>query len=416
MRRWTMPSLDLVVAAAIAILVAGNAPASAGALFGPPEKAAALRADPDASFDFIVSAKEAFPNSLEARIDALAEPQGSGLVTELPLITSVMAKLHVRDAEALAADPAVRRVWYVHEDLAPLYGRVIRALAADARQGAGPMVVNISLGPPADLIPMAFSDDEPMNEATGNAAKAGLVIIMAIGNYGPTAGYVNPWCRPDWMTCVGAADETAKTMWVRSARGLPGDPTTWPDVVADGIDVIGPFPTNLAKSPSRRAHDDGNPIFAARVRPEKRALYTIGDGTSFATPQVTRAAAQIVFFVQHAATEARPPIEGRNLFSLTLTKAAYQRSLGGRGRYAGKVVATSADGVEVGYALTVPPWRLVKQLLIDTSIDMPGVPRDQQGAGFVSPDYVERQFGRFGKAHITIDPQKVTGDGTGEAN
>ena len=406
----------LLIALVLAILD-GASVADAEALFGPPDKAAALREDPDHPYDFIISAKGTFPAGLRTRIAGLVAPTEGAEVTDLPLITSVMARLHVRDAEALAEDAAVRRVWYVHDDLAPLYARIITALTADVdHHDAGPMVINVSLGPPASLIPMSSWDDEPMNEATGRAAQAGLVIIMAIGNYGPTDGYVSPWCRPDWMTCVGAADETARTIWSASGRGLPEDPRTWPDVVADGIDVIGPFPTNLTKSPARQAQDDGNPVFAARVPAGKRGLYTIGDGTSFATPQVTRAAAQIVFFVQRTAAEAQPPIEGRNLFSLTLSKAGYARSLLGRGRYAGNVLGTSADGVEVGYALTSPPWRLVKQLLIDTAIDMPDVPRNRQGAGFVSPDFVERQFGRFGKAPISIESQKVTTDGTGDAN
>jgi hypothetical protein len=63
--------------------------------------------------------------------------------------------------------------------------------------------------------PLAGNDDEPMNAATKKASDNGFIIVMAIGNYfdGDNDGVVNPWCRPEWVICVGAASSDATKIW-----------------------------------------------------------------------------------------------------------------------------------------------------------------------------------------------------------
>ena len=373
---------------------------------GPPDKVEELRSQSSESYLFIVRGT----NDAYDLVSKKARGGASG-VTTLPSIGGYAAELHVRDAFALADRPEVEQVWWLHPDFSQIYVNVIRALDRGTQSDGLPTVANISLGPPGNRMPMPYYLDEPMSIATKRAAEAGFIPVIAIGNYGksdrPDVSLSSPWAYPNWVIAVGAASEDAKTLFNMNGRGSEKDPMSWPDVVAHGIDSIGPWPTNLQKPAWRLEREATNKVFQERVPKDQRHLYTVDSGTSFAAPRVTRSAAQILHFLNGIIAEQGGPRANMKLFALDLPRQNYERSLlVGGGRLTGDVLDTGKDFVEVTYRLD-KPWKLVKQLLIDTAILIDGASVRDAGAGFVSPEYIEKQFGRFGTVTIQIEPIKV---------
>lgn len=384
----------------------GCAAAQAPPKLGPPDKVDQLHEDSDSVLPFIVRGTATGLTAARALAQDTKDVPGN---TPLALIDGVAVSLKEQDAEAIAKRDDIAQVWYVNKDLVSEYINVIRGLERLANTATSPMPANLSLGPPAALMPMKGYDQEPMNLATERAARHGIISIFAIGNYytkdEPNPGVVNPWCRPDWVICVGAASENAKTLFEQSARGVASDTATWPDVVADGIDVLSTWPRNLRKSDAQRRHDETNPRFM-KIPAKDRDMYTVMSGTSQATPQVSRAAAQIVYFISQTIAKKASPAGGSPLFSLTIPIDRFDFVNRARPRLTGEITKRTASDVEVTYHL-VEPWRLVKQLLRDTAVPMPGFAPQDVGSGFVSPAYVDQQFGAYGRAKIEILPEKV---------
>jgi hypothetical protein len=381
---------------------------------GPSEKRDRILANPDRRFDFVLFAESETLSSLQTRLNELPETRasipiaGDDHFVVLPLISAVASNLSVASVLALLDSGLVTRAWYLHRDLSGEVLRIIQAITRITDTFEPPTPINLSLGPPRRLMPMLFHETDPMNLATRAAAQKGHIVIMAAGNYGDLGagrGWINPWCVPDWVLSVGASDETAQVMWPGSAHGRPDDPTSGPDFVADGIEVIGPWPTNLTKSKSRREHDESNSKFTSRTTKEKWDLYTLESGTSQATAQVTRSVAQIVHFLTQMMRESEDAKTIR--FTLMLPIKRFEHQATYFPRLSGEVLSVSNDTIEVVYTLTTP-WQLVRQLLIDTAQEMPEqYGRDWIGAGFISPAITMKQFGQYGEADISIDMSKV---------
>ena len=325
------------------------------------------------------------------------------------MIGCVAATLSVGTALDLPELGGIAQVWYLHPDLAPLYVRSIQALHHSARTLPLPSIANLSIGPEPRFWTREPSEDEPMHAATRAAAEAWLVPVVAIGNNpraGSMPGWINPWSLPRWVISVGAYDGERRRIAAFSARGAPDRPQTWPDVVAQGVDVVGAYPTGLAKSTERRRRDEASDLFRRTVPREKWQLYTLESGTSQAAATVSGAAAQIAHFVQQVMARSSPD-DGRPLFALTAgpergraAAAADQPRLCGTSRIA-------ADGSTEFEYRAAPPWQLVKQLLLDTAIPIDDADPAAAGAGLVDTDYVNRQFGRFGLIDRTLFAAKV---------
>jgi hypothetical protein len=381
--------------------------AGAGSALGPPEKVDAIRSESSGVFGFLVRGQ---PTALAAARQLEAKDPELGPSVDLHLIDGVALALRPQDAKALSERTDVTQVWYLDRALFAEYVHVLQGFEYAATRLEAPATINLSLGPPPSLMPIPGHDEEPMNAATRRVTDLGLIPVFAIGNYyireSPNPGVVNPWCRPDWTICVGAANADATKLYDQSARGDPADPATWPTVVANGIDVISDRPRDLPKSPAQKQHDESLPQFLAQVPPGKRDLYSAQSGTSQAAAQVSRATAQITYFVRQAAIAVKDAGAGKPLFTLTIPKDRFDFTSRRGPRLTGDVGATTAEGVEITYRL-VEPWRLVKQLLMDTAIPMPGFAPNEVGAGFVSPEYVEAQFGKYGIATKKLVPVKV---------
>lgn len=373
------------------------------AVYGPDEKLAALRENADTAYNYIVRGTPALLTVAKSK----AAPDAPAPV-DLPLIGGVAVTLKESDADTLSKQEGAVQVWYIHEDLYPVYVRIIQALQATKASNSPPMLSNLSLGPPNSLMPMVYHANEPMNVATAAMANSGYLMVFAIGNYytpdSPNPGVISPWCRPAWVICAGAASADAKTLYEKSSRGVPDDPHSWPTAVAYGIDVLGPWTTKRQKTEEQERHDEADPNFR-KLSKDKQPLYTVMSGTSQAAAQVTRAAAQITYFLTELMARTKDPKEGDKLFQFTIPPERYA-VISKLTRLTGTVGQTTKDGVEITYTLDMP-WKMVKQLLIDTAIPMPGFTPDQVGAGFVDPNYIDKQFGEFGVSKIQIESQKV---------
>lgn len=137
----------------------------------------------------------------------------------------------------------------------------------------------------------AFDPTDPVNIASYEAYKQGIVTVFAAGNEGPAANTINPYSVAPWVISVGAADKSG-ALADFSSRGNPGetgtftmpDGQTWtytsqPTVVATGVDVV-----------STRSLTGVVPILGIgqdiSLDPLHLPFYTHMSGTSMATPHV----------------------------------------------------------------------------------------------------------------------------------
>lgn len=372
---------------------------------GPPTAAKLLGGRPDAVRAFIIRGAN------DALGDAHSKAANNGILPKPLTLTSVNGlalSLRTSDALSLCQRVDVQQIWHLNRDLALIYVRVIQGIEYAVHTIPAPGVINLSLGPPADLMPIEGYDDEPMNAATYYAASRGFIPVVAIGNYFSNqrlAGVVNPWCRPDWVICVGAGNEDGTSVWSNSARGNPVDPKTWPDVIAEGIDVISLWPSSKPKPKRRSQRDMANERFRKSVPDDKRDLYTLESGTSMAVPQVVRAVTQILHFTNSLVDEGGHQL-GDPLFEVSFPIERFSLPAKRTQRLTGRIVSENLSEVQVQYVLD-DWWKLVKQIVIDFSIEMPDYEMHHAGAGFVSPNYIEQQLNRFGTADRKILPVKV---------
>ena len=130
------------------------------------------------------------------------------------------------------------------------YGAVVAGLrwAIENRQRYNIRVVNLSMG-----YPLAQYKDQlidPLGKAISEAAKAGLVLVVAAGNDGDRPGTLckTPATHPDVIT-VGSSDGDQVAKF--SSRG-PGPGKGRPDLLAPGINLMG---ANVAFSLAETRND-----------------------------------------------------------------------------------------------------------------------------------------------------------------
>ena len=373
---------------------------------GPADKLPALRTQLSQSYPFIVR----FVDGVEPSTDAIDLAFRGNTVTPLPLINGLAIELLVRNAFAIAERPDVLQVWYLHPDLAGLYVDTIAALGYNVRNLPLPTLVNLSIAPAASFWREQADEGEPIHAATKAAADAGLIPVVAIGNSGQpgtsTDGWINPWCYPRWVICVGAYDYARGNIAHFSSRGAPGRPNSWPDVVAHGVDVIGAYPTYLTKSPERKARDESNARFRELVPREDWNIYTLESSTSQATANVTAATAQVLHFIKESIRANSSVLRGQPLFSVATTQDAVTGYDDAVPRLTG-TAERQADGSVVYHYVLDDFWRLVKQLLVDTALPVIGHPPHAAGAGLVDRRYVAEQFGEYGPPEIKLSISDV---------
>lgn len=140
-------------------------------------------------------------------------------------------------------------------------------------------VINMSLG---DLAVRSYKDD-PWAQAAQKAMEAGITVVVAAGNDGPSTHNIStPGTHPDVIT-VGALDDkrtedrSDDAVADFSSRGPTIDGIHKPDVVAPGVNIFGPLSPGSDMDVTELPHDGAN--------------YFAMSGTSMATPIVSGLAA-----------------------------------------------------------------------------------------------------------------------------
>lgn len=195
----------------------------------------------------------------------------------------------------------------------------------------------------------AFQPLNPVNIATYEAYKRGIVSIFAAGNDGPGEDTHNPYAQAPWVISVGAGDKQGllASFSSRGKRGESGsftmpDGQQWtyvnePTLIATGVDVI-----------STRASTGSLPLLATTqdaemIPPEQLPFYTVMSGTSMATPHVSGIAALVL--------EANPdldPLQLKELLQRTASnmsgRASWEVGAGHVDAYAALVEAAGLRG------------------------------------------------------------------------
>ena len=188
----------------------------------------------------------------------------------------------------------------------------------------------------------AFDPADPVNVASYEAYKQGIVSVFAAGNDGPAANTINPYSVAPWVISVAAADKAGELADF-SSRGNPGetgtftmpDGQTWtyvsqPTVAATGVSVV-----------STRSLTGVLPVLGItediNLDPAHLLYYTHMSGTSMATPHVAGIVALLL--------EANPSLTPAQVKQILVDTAD---PMSGRSAY--EVGAGHVDAYEAGEA------------------------------------------------------------------
>ena len=137
-----------------------------------------------------------------------------------------------------------------------------------------------------------FDPKDPVNIATYELYKRGIVSVFAAGNDGSGEDTHNPYAQAPWVISVGAGEKDA-VLTRFSSRGKRGETATFfmpdgrswtyinePTIVATGVDIVSTRTLTGALPPLAAEHD------AKTLAPAHLPFYTHMSGTSMATPHV----------------------------------------------------------------------------------------------------------------------------------
>lgn len=200
-----------------------------------------------------------------------------------------------------------------------------------------------------------FNHLHPVNIATYELYKRGILSVFAAGNSGPDENTHNPYAQAPWVVSVGAGEINGvlTSFSSRGNRGESGtftmpDGRTWtyvnqPTIVATGVDVISARASTNALSALSAEQD------AAVIAPAHLPFYTHASGTSMATPLVSG-----ILALMFEANPNLTPAQAKTILRRTATnmtgRLAWEVGAGHVNAYA---AVAMAQGLRTDYGRTV---------------------------------------------------------------
>lgn len=208
-------------------------------------------------------------------------------------VDAVMARTPAEKLLVLAAHAQIRDIEIVDDAVA----QEVRDLLVELSRvklyediGAFRLsVLNISIGPPKELVNRNRSSEKTVRRALAKIVHAlELPVVLSAGNDGPIAGRMNPWAKADGVIAVGATDVNGMRVWSDSSYPLSySDESSWHFFVAHGEKTVGPLASGAVRTP-RMLEDEKEVDLAAIVGPENVDSFSVRSGTSFAAGNLSR--------------------------------------------------------------------------------------------------------------------------------
>jgi serine protease AprX len=133
-----------------------------------------------------------------------------------------------------------------------------------------------------------YSPNDPINVASKSAHDAGMVVVFAAGNDGPTQDTLNPYSVAPWVIGVAAGTKDGKLADF-SSRGIDGDSVYHPTITAPGVDIVSSRAKTGAVINGLSANKDSSYIPTPFL-----PYYTTASGTSMATPHISGVTALVL--------------------------------------------------------------------------------------------------------------------------
>jgi serine protease AprX len=255
-----------------------------------------------------------------------------------------------------------------------------------------------------------FDPENPVNIASYELYKRGIVSVFAAGNDGPGEDTHNPYAQAPWVISVGAGekDGVLTSFSSRGKRGESGsfttaDGKTWtyynqPTIVAPGVDIVSTRDLAGALPPLEAQHD------AETLDPQYLPFYTHMSGTSMATPHVAGIIALLL--------EANPNLTPAQIKDILIRTASNMTGRlaweAGSGHVNAYEALAAATGLRSDYGATVNTLRTFNSNAVLTG----GVPNVPFSIDFAPVGTVESQSFTVGPDIAWVAARAEVGDNT----